>query len=170
MKKIAAIFTICLAIGIPMTMILNSTSVAKEDKISTVFMEESLEIGTLSMYTTHFSTKPIIRSTDNTETKANGTYWIIPMHIQNNGGKSQVADTLSFKIITPDGTEYEPNVAAIQYLDDKGTAFTESIVPGEEAKGYVIFDVPQELLPYTCTLQITGSNADSGTIFLTTRN
>jgi hypothetical protein len=83
-----------------------------------------------------------------------GKYAVINITIKNTGKQSVSLTNGYFKLITADGAEYKPTI--LIGLDNKYISF-ESINPGLDVTGNLVFEVPTDLVVSDTTLQFSGT-------------
>ncbi|MEW4370744.1 DUF4352 domain-containing protein [Paenibacillus kandeliae] len=75
--------------------------------------------------------------------EANGEYWIIPVSVRNDDNEARMITMAMFKLVSKDGTSYDPDSTAIMYMDSKNKLLLDKINPGIQADGYIVFDMPK---------------------------
>jgi Domain of unknown function (DUF4352) len=75
---------------------------------------------------------------------AQGTYLIVDVAVKNEGKKAITTDTSFFKLKVGD-TEYEADSTASVFANQNAEFFLQSVNPGIENKGKVVFDVPADV-------------------------
>jgi hypothetical protein len=83
-----------------------------------------------------------------------GKYAIVNITIKNTGKESTSLTNGYFKLITSDGAEYSPTI--LIGLDNKYISF-ESINPGLDITGNLVFEVPKDLVVTDTTLKFSGT-------------
>jgi hypothetical protein len=73
-----------------------------------------------------------------------GIYWAIGVGIKNNDKKARMVDTTMFKLISSDGSEYEPDLTASMYGNVEDKFFLQNINPNIGVVGFVVFDMPAD--------------------------
>lgn len=92
-----------------------------------------------------------------------GKYAIINITIKNTGKEAISLTNGYFKLITADDAEYEPTI--LIGLDNKYISF-ESINPGLDITGNLVFEVPNDLKVSSATLKFSGTGLFSkSTVF-----
>lgn len=92
-----------------------------------------------------------------------GKYAIINITIKNTGKEAISLTNGYFKLITADDAEYEPTI--LIGLDNKYISF-ESINPGLDVTGNLVFEVPNDLKVSSATLKFSGTGLFSkSTVF-----
>lgn len=78
--------------------------------------------------------------------KAQGTYLIVDVAVKNEGKEAITSDSSFFKLTVGD-IEYEADATADIYINEAGGGFfLQSINPGLENKGKIVFDVPADVV------------------------
>jgi hypothetical protein len=88
-----------------------------------------------------------------------GKYAIINITIKNNGKEAISLTNGYFKLVTADEAEYNPTI--LIGLDNKYISF-ESINPGLEVTGNLVFEVPTDLVVSDTTLRFSGTGLFTG--------
>lgn len=92
-----------------------------------------------------------------------GKYALVNITIKNNGKKAISLTNGYFKLVTADEAEYQPTI--LVGLDNKYITF-ETINPGLDVTGNLVFEVPNDLEVSNTTLKFSGTGLfTSSTIF-----
>ncbi|MBE5993804.1 MAG: DUF4352 domain-containing protein [Paenibacillaceae bacterium] len=92
-----------------------------------------------------------------------GKYALVNITIKNTGKKAVSLTNGYFKLVTADEAEYKPTI--LVGLDNKYITF-ETINPGLDVTGYLVFEVPNDLEVSDTTLKFSGTGLfTSSTIF-----
>lgn len=76
--------------------------------------------------------------------KAQGTYWVFSVGIKNGDKEARMIDTSMFQLVSSDGIKYEPDPTASMYANEAGKFFLQSINPGIQSNGFIVFDMPSD--------------------------
>lgn len=88
-------------------------------------------------------------------TPDSGKYAIINITIKNTGKEAVTLSNGYFKLLTTDGAEYNPTL--LIGLDNKYISF-ESINPGLEVTGNLVFEIPKDITVTDMTLKFSGTS------------
>lgn len=100
--------------------------------------------------------------------KSNGEFWIIEVGVRNDDKESRTIDASMFTLVGPGGITYDADSTAGMYINSNGTGFfLESINPGIQVNGYIVFDMPPELRSDIGQFKLRVS---SGVLFAGTKN
>jgi hypothetical protein len=94
--------------------------------------------------------------------KAQGTYWIFGVSIKNGDKEARMIDTSMFQLVSSDGTKYEADSTANMYANDTGKFMFQSINPGIQTSGFVVFDMPPDAKDKLADFKL---KVDSGVAF-----
>lgn len=75
--------------------------------------------------------------------KAQGEFCMVDVTVKNTGDSAELFDSSSQKMFDAKGTEFSVDSAAETYANEQNQTFLESINPGNQVKGTLIFDVPK---------------------------
>lgn len=112
------------------------------EKTKEYFIGDTVSVG-------HFATAihtPEVKSSVGNEflqQEANGEYWVIPVSVRNDDKQARMVTTNMFKLVSSDGTTYDPDSTAVMYMDSKNKFFLDNINPGVQVDGYIVFDMPK---------------------------
>lgn len=75
--------------------------------------------------------------------QANGVYWEVEVTLNNSGSNPIQANTDMFTLVTSDGRKFSTETKAEMMISK--SVIMETLNPGVDVKGYLIFDVPADL-------------------------
>jgi len=141
----------------------SSDIASKEDKKSIKFGKEG-KSEDLSLKINKAKTVKKIAENEFIEYKPDsGVYAVINITIKNNGKDAVSLTNGYFKLVTPDGAEYDPTI--LVGLSNKYISF-ESINPKLDITGNLVFEVPSGLNLSDTTLNFSGTGLfDTDTVF-----
>jgi biopolymer transport protein ExbD len=96
------------------------------------------------------------------EQEAQGMYWVFSVGIKNGDNEARMIDTTMFKLVSDDGTTYDPDSSGSMYANDAGKFFLQNINPGIQVNGFIVFDMPPEAKDKVSTFKLS---VDSGVGF-----
>lgn len=76
-------------------------------------------------------------------TKAQGQFCLVKVHIKNVGDSSQMLDSSSQAAFDAKGNKFSASGEAAAYMGDQGQTFLNEINPGNAVDGTVVYDVPK---------------------------
>ncbi len=94
--------------------------------------------------------------------EANGEYWVIPISIRNDDKEARMITTAMFKLVSSDGTSFDPDAAAAMYLDSKSSLLLDNINPGIQVDGYIVFDMPKGQKVSNYVMEVTDAFSFTG--------
>jgi hypothetical protein len=74
--------------------------------------------------------------------KAQGEFCLVSVKVKNVGKSAEVFNDFTQKAYDAKGTEFSPDSGAGTYANSDTSTFLESINPGNQVKGKLVFDVP----------------------------
>ncbi len=118
---------------------------AKPDEQPTAKIGEPLKVGDV-VFTAHEKTSAPNIGPEGLGQTAQGTYLIVDVTAKNEGQEPITTDSSYFQL-KAGGATYEADAAADIYVNEAGGGFFfQSINPGIENKGKIVFDVPADVI------------------------
>lgn len=135
----------------------------EEKKVETVGVGEPLKVGDV-VFTIN-SQKKASNVGGQYGQNAKGEFVILNVTVKNEGKEAITTDSSFFKLLSGDIT-YEADSTAGIYANDDADFFYQSVNPGIEQKGNIVFDIPKDAKDLTVQVQTGMFGTETGVINL----
>jgi hypothetical protein len=95
-----------------------------------------------------------------------GNWMLVTVTVKNESKEAIMIDTSFFKLLEPDGTEYETDSDNLMYIDTEQSFFLENINPKLEKQGQVLFAIPEGITEFNLQVQTGVFGTETGEIAL----
>ncbi|MCQ9281968.1 DUF4352 domain-containing protein [Priestia aryabhattai] len=93
--------------------------------------------------------------------KTDGKYIVVDLKVTNHEKKARMMDSSMLRIVTEDGTEYNPDAELDSYVNEDGLGFfLQEINPNMSKEGKAVFEIPADVKEYQ--LQVSSGLGWSG--------